>query len=200
MCRPRGFMKSQNRATHLLLWLCLFMIVAPGFTEQQMPKVTEEARDFKIFSDRVQEYVKMQRELKASLPPLNPTNDAAQIIEHQQALAGKIAEARRSAHQGDIFTSDVRERFHKIIDRTFHGPEGRIARETIRPDGSFRPVRLHVNDVCSEKIPSVTMPPTLLLKLPELPQELTYRIVGFDLTLQDTEARLIVDLIPNAIR
>ena len=37
-----------------------------------MPQVSEEARDFKIFSDRVQEYVKMQRELKASLPPLIP--------------------------------------------------------------------------------------------------------------------------------
>ena len=94
----------------------------------------------------------------------------------------------------------MRERFRKIIDRTFQGPEGRLARETIRPDGSFKPVRLHVNDVCSEKIPSVTMPPTLLLKLPKLPPELTYRFVGYDLTLQDTEARLVVDLIPDAIR
>jgi len=38
-----------------------------------------------------------------------------------------------------------------------------------------------------------------LRRLPELPQELVYRIVGHDLTLQDTKARLIVDLIPNAI-
>ena len=194
-------MKRQIRATRLILWLSLLMIPAPGLTEQQaMPQVSEEARDFKIFADRVQEYVKMQKELKASLPPLNPTSDAAQIIEHQHALAGKIADARRKARQGDIFTSDVRERFRKIIDRTLRGPEGRLARETIRPDGSFKPVRLHVNDVCSEKIPSITMPPTLLLKLPALPQELIYRIVGYDLTLQDTEARLIVDLIPDAIR
>jgi hypothetical protein len=44
-----------------------------------------------------------------------------------------------------------------------------------------------------------TTPPTLLVKLPELPQELAYRFVGRDLTLIDIEARLIVDLIPNAI-
>ena len=42
-------------------------------------------------------------------------------------------------------------------------------------------------------------PPALLLKLPELPQELAYRFVGRDLTLMDINARLIVDLIPNAI-
>jgi hypothetical protein len=45
----------------------------------------------------------------------------------------------------------------------------------------------------------VTTPPALLNRLPPLPQELAYRIVGRDLTLKDTKAGLIVDLIPNAI-
>ena len=92
------------------------------------------------------------------------------------------------------------ERFRKIIRREFHGPEGRLARQTIRPDDPSKViVRLHVNDVFPEGIPLTTTPPTLLLKLPELPQELAYRFVGRDLTLKDTKARLIVDLIPNAI-
>jgi hypothetical protein len=194
-------MKRQIRVTSLLLWLSLFAFVAPGFAGQaQTPRVNEEARDFKTFTDRVQEYVKMQKNLKASLPALNPTKDAARIIEHQHALARKIADARRDARQGDIFTPEVAERFRKIIDRTFRGPEGRLARKTIRPESPSKVVVLHVNDVYPEGIPLTTTPPTLLLKLPKLPQELTYRIVGHDLTLQDTEARLIVDLIPNAIR
>ncbi len=194
-------MKRRIRVTRLLLWLSLFAFMGPGFADQaRTPRGNEEARDFKIFTDRVQEYVKMQKDLKASLPALNPTNDAAQIIEHQHALARKIADARRDARQGDIFTPEVTERFRKIIGRTFHGPEGRLARKTIRPDSPSKIVVLHVNDVYPEEIPLTTTPPTLLLKLPELPQELAYRIVGHDLTLQDTEARLIVDLIPNAIR
>jgi hypothetical protein len=194
-------MKRRIRVTSLLLWLSLFAFVAPGFAGQaQTPRVNEEARDFKTFTDRVQEYVKMQKNLKASLPALNPTKDAARIIEHQHALARKIADARRDARQGDIFTPEVAERFRKIIDRTFRGPEGRLARKTIRPESPSKVVVLHVNDVYPEGIPLTTTPPTLLLKLPKLPQELTYRIVGHDLTLQDTEARLIVDLIPNAIR
>jgi hypothetical protein len=194
-------MKSQIRVNRLLLWLSLFAFVAPGFTDQaRTPRVNEEARDFKIFTDRVQKYVKMQKDLEATLPALNPTKDTAQIIEHQHALARIIAEARRDARQGDIFTPDVAERFRKIIDRTFRGPEGRLARKTILPDSPFKVAVLHVNDVYPEGIPLITTPPTLLLKLPKLPPELAYRIVGRDLTLQDTEARLIVDLITNAIR
>ena len=194
-------MKSQIRVNRLLLWLSLFAFVGPGFTDQaRTPQVNEEARDFKVFTDRVQKYVKMQKDLKASLPALSPTKDAARINEDQHALARIIADARRDARQGDIFTPEVAKRFRKIIDKTLLGPEGRLARETIRPDSSSKVVVLHVNDVCPEEVLLITTPPTLLLRLPKLPQELAYRIVGHDLTLQDTEARLIVDLIPNAIR
>ena len=194
-------MKRRIRVTRLLLWLSLFAFVAPGFAGQaQTPRVNEEARDFKTFTDRVQAYVKMQKDLEASLPALKPTKDAAQIVEHQHALARKIADARRDARQGDIFTHEVTERFRKIIRSKFHGPEGRLARRTIRQDDPSKViVRLHVNDVFPEGIPLTTTPPTLLLKLPELPQELAYRFVGHDLTLMDIKARLIVDLIPNAI-
>ena len=82
----------------------------------------------------------------------------------------------------------------------FTDPKAGSRAETIRQDDPSKViVRLHVNDVFPEGIPLTTTPPTLLLKLPELPQELAYRFVGHDLTLIDTKARLIVDLIPNAI-
>jgi len=194
-------MKHRIRVTRLLLWLSLFAFVAPGFAGQaRTPRVSEEARDFKVFSDRVQEYVKMQKNLEASLSTLKPTMEAAQIVEHQHALARRIADARRDARQGDIFTHEVTEQFRKIIRKTFRGPEGRLARKTIQQDTPFKPIVLHVNDVYPEDIPLITTPPTLLLKLPELPPELAYRFVGRDLTLKDIKASLIVDLIPNAIR
>jgi hypothetical protein len=194
-------MKRRIRVNHLLLWLCLVAFVTPGYAGQaRAPQDSEEAGDLKVFNDRVQEYVKMQKDLEASLPALKPTKDAAQIVEHQHALARKIADARRDAHQGDIFTDEVTERFRKIIRKAFHGPEGRLARKTIQQDTPFKVVVLHVNDVYPEDIPLTTTPPTLLLKLPELPPELAYRFVGRDLTLQDVKAGLIVDLIPKVIR
>jgi hypothetical protein len=190
-------MKRRIRVTRLLLWLSLFAFVAPGFTAQA--RDSEEARDLKTFTDRVQAYIKMQKDLEASLPTLKPTEDTAQIVEHQHALARKIADARRDARQGDIFTHEVTERFRKIIRKVFQGPEGRLARRTIQQDTPFKVVVLRVNDVFPDDIPLTTTPPTLLLKLPELPPELAYRFVGRDLALKDIKAGLIVDLIPNAI-
>ena len=193
-------MKRRIRVTHLPLWLSLFAFAATGLAGQaQEPRARENARDMKVFSDRVQKYVTMRKNLEASLSTLKPTMDAAQIVEHQHALAKKIADARRDARQGDIFTHEVTEQFRKIIRKAFRGPEGRLARKTIQQDTPVKAIALHVNDVCPEDIPLTTTPPTLLRRLPELPPELVYRIVGRDLTLQDIKARLIVDFIPKAI-
>lgn len=194
-------MKRRISVTRLLRWLPLFAFVAPGFAGQaRAPQASgEEARDLKTFAALVQQYVKMQKKLEASLPTLKPTKDAAQIVEHQHALARKIADARRDARQGDIFTHEVTERFRKLIRSAFEGPEGRLARRTIQQDTPFKVVVLRVNDVFREGIPLTTTPPILLSKLPQLPQELVYRFVGRDLTLKDTKAGLVVDLIPNAI-
>ena len=167
---------------------------------QRRSRAQEEARVFKIFTARVQQYVKLQKNVEASLPALKPTKEVARIAEHQHALARKIAQARRGARQGDIFTDEVTRQFRRIIRGEFQGPEAQLARKTIRPDDPSKViVRLHVNDVYPENLPLTTTPPTLLSKLPQLPQELAYRIVGRDLTLKDTKAGLIVDLIPNAI-
>ena len=194
-------MQRRIQVTRFLLWLSVFALMAPGFAGQpQKLQDNEEARDFRTFTDRVQAYVKLQKNLEASLPTLKPTKDPAQIIEHQHALASKIAEARRDARQGDIFTHEVTERFRKIIRKSFQGPEGRLARKTIQQDTPFKVPVLRVNDVFPDDIPLTTTPPTLMLKLPELPPELAYRFVGRDLALKDTKAGLIVDLIPRAIR
>jgi competence protein ComGC len=194
-------MKLRIQATRLLLGLVLFVLTVPGFAGQaQIPQDKKEARDYKIFADRVQAYIRLQKSLLDSLSTLKITNDAGEIVKHQHAMAEKIAHARRDAHKGDIFTHDVSKRFRKIIHNEFHGPEGRLARRTIRQDDPSKVMaRLQVNNVFPEGIPLTTTPPTLLFKLPELPQELAYRFVGHDLTLVDINARLIVDLIENVI-
>jgi hypothetical protein len=43
------------------------------------------------------------------------------------------------------------------------------------------------------------MPPRLLAKLPVLPSGLQYRFVDRDLVLWDSQADLVVDIIPDAI-
>jgi len=185
-----------------ILWLLVVAFVAPGFGGQAPVSQAgdEQARVFKLFTARVQQYVKLQKDVESTLPALKPTNEVARIAEHQHALARKIAQARSSAREGDVFTREVTRQFRRIIRGEFQGPGARDARRMIRPDDASKfSVRLKVNDVYRENIELTTTPPGLLRKLPQLPQELAYRIVGRDLTLKDTKAGLIVDLIPNAI-
>jgi len=58
---------------------------------------------------------------------------------------------------------------------------------------------LIVNGAYPGNLPLTTVPPTLLINLPQLPREVAYRIVGHDLVLLDTEARIVVDFIGGAI-
>jgi hypothetical protein len=44
-----------------------------------------------------------------------------------------------------------------------------------------------------------TVPPNVLANLPQLPEDLEYRILGRDLILRDVHANLIVDFVPRII-
>ena len=144
-------MKRRIRITHRLLWLSLFAFVVPGFAGQaQTPRDNEEARDFKFLPTASRHTSRCRKSLEASLPTLKPTKDAAQIVEHQHALARKIADARRNARQGDIFTHEVAERFRKIIRSEFQRTR-RPARAPDDPPG--RPVQGHCSSACERRVP-----------------------------------------------
>jgi hypothetical protein len=153
----------------------------------------------KVFADGVRKYVQMHEDLGSSVPAQKPTTEAAQITDRQHQLTGVIAEARRDAHQGEIFTEDVAEYFRKIIRKAFQEPGGRAMRQTIRERDPIKPIVLKVNTVYPDDLPRTTVPPTLLSRMPVLPKELAYRVIGHALVLQDTKTNLIVDFIPNAI-
>jgi hypothetical protein len=168
-----------------LFLLCTFPLLA----EQSKP----------AFLESVAKYIRLQQGLEDSAPAQKSTTESEQIAGRQNALALRIAIARLGARQGDIFTHDVAEQFEKIIRKAFKEPGGRAMRRTIRERNPVRPVVLHVNGVYPEDLTRTTMPPTLLNRLPALPKELAYRIIGSALVLEDVKANLIVDFIPNAI-
>ena len=62
-----------------------------------------------------------------------------------------------------------------------------------------RNVKVDVNTVYPTTIPLVTFPAGLLRKLPDLPPELEYRIVGRNLILRDVKANLIVDVLRDVV-
>jgi len=159
----------------------------------------DDAAGFKEFTGRVEEYLKLHKTVEKELPALKNKEELPEMITaHQQALARKIREARPHARPGDIFTHACREAFRHVIRSVFQD-QAAAARATIRQRDTVKEVRLRVNGIYPDAIAETTFPPTLLQKLPILPDELAYRIAGRDLVLVDRRANLVVDLLHEAL-
>jgi len=177
--------------------LLLIGIVASSIAG--VPQSAPDAR-FKDFSDRVATYVKLRKSAESGLPRLKKkTQDARKLDDRQEALVKKVRELRKGAKQGDVFTPAVSEAFAQMIKMEFAGPDGIQAEKTIRAGDALKGFKVYVNQIYPEALPFTTVPPTLLLKLPPLPADVGYRILGSDLLLVDSKSRLIIDYIPNAL-
>lgn len=190
--RSRGAPRWALLAAVLVAW-CVFALLAAAAGKEP----EEDAATFKAFSQRVDEFVRLHKSVEATLPKLKTTDLPEMIAAHQQALARKIREARPQAQRGDIFTDQAREAFRRTVRSEFQGPHASNARATIRQGDPVKAVRLRVNQPYPEGVPYTTVPPTLLLKIPKLPDEVAYRIVDRDLVLVDLNANLVVDWIPE---
>jgi hypothetical protein len=156
------------------------------------PPAGPESPAFREFTRRVQQYLKLRK----ATPRERTTKYQEEIADRRSALAQAIREARSGAKQGDIFSPEIADQFLKVIRSTLQGAN---VRKTIRQGEPVASVRVTVNGAYPEHLPLTTVPPTLLLRLPQLPERLAYRIVGHDFVLQDTEARLVIDFIPDAL-
>jgi transcriptional regulator with PAS, ATPase and Fis domain len=156
-------------------------------------------RGLKEFSDCVEAYEKVREKAEKSLPKFKKKSKQEVIAVQQQALVTKIRELRSTAQRGDIFTVSATEAIAQTIKAVFAGPDGHRVQNTIQTGEPLRGFEVQVNQRYPDSLPFTTVPPTLLRKLPRLPDEVAYRILGSDLLLVDRKANLIVDFIPNAI-
>lgn len=179
----------------LLRWL--FWSSAIVGTAQE--PISSEPHTQKEFAKRVEGYVALRNTAREGLHKLKPTESAADIEHHEEALADRIREMRRTASQGDIFTQVLSAEFKRSVALTMQGEGADRIRESLRRADPVHLKPLRVNESYPKGVPLQTTPPTLLLNLPKLPPELEYRVVGRALVLRDVEANLIVDFIPDAI-
>ena len=178
----------------------LFLLIAlSGVSAAQTAAPAPAPLAFQDFTARINEYLKLRKTVQSSIPPQKPTKKRKQIEQRQAALAQKIREARANAKRGDIFTPEVSTQFRQVIQNAFKGPNARYVRKTIREGAPLKGWTLGVNTDYPEHLPLTTVPPTILLNLPPLPNEVAYHIIGRDFILQDTEARMVIDFIPGAI-
>jgi hypothetical protein len=176
--------------------------------------VDMDAEELGKFRHEIEEYVELHQELLHRIPNVGPQATPEEITAHKEKMRVAIQKERQGERQGEIFRPDVEAAFRRIFAQELAGPEGPAivqgARQgNPRSEGvptarspnaeNKRAVTVAVNATYADDAPMSMVPPTLLLKLPQLPEQVKYRFVGRDLILRDTEANVILDYIKNIL-
>ena len=151
------------------------------------------------FEKRVREYVKLRNGVKEKLQTkISKDSTPEQIHAYMTSFEDAVRAARSGAKRGEIFLPEVATYIRTVLRKEFKGRDKAELRKTIlQAETAGVPVR--VNFPYPEQKEFTEMPPTLLLKLPQLPREIRYRFVGANLLLVDRENNVIVDYMPNAL-
>jgi hypothetical protein len=149
------------------------------------------------FKKRIAAYMKIHNDADGKVPSLKKTDDPKEISEREKLLAEAIMTLRPGARIGDIFAPEYQPYFIKIVQDDFkqRSAADRKALVVELPKN----LKVDINTVYPTTLPLETFPPILLRKLPDLPPELEYRIVGRSLILRDVKANLIVDILRDVV-
>lgn len=146
------------------------------------------------FNKQVQDYAALRSRLEEGLPPLRVTENADEIEAFERRLARRLREARGS-QRNRVFPPAMRRQIRWLL--VTQADAATIAAIMEDGPGEFD---IDVNDTYSKNRPIGTMPPKLLLLLPDLPRDVEYRFVGRHLILYDVRANMIIDRIEYALR
>lgn len=176
---------------------CLVALAVAGFADT----ADEQRATLKQFTTSIQQYVQLHRQIERQLPPLRARSDAQEIVESSNAMASALQTVRAGVREGNIFTATVgvllRSRIADALDARGFTAEEVIAASLEEADEEA-PL-----PVVNGRFPwtrGAEMWPCVLNALPDLPDELQYRIVGRDLVLIDVHANLVVDILRNAVQ
>lgn len=179
--------------------LCLASLPAAGQKMKAEPVARGATEEMvATFEQRVKDYVKMREKLEEKLPKLPKESTPEQIEAHKNTFREMVRAARAGAKPGDIFTPGIAGHIRATIKDEFKGAERRELRQEVS-EADNKGVPLRVNYTYSETKELVQIPPTLLLRLPQLPKQMRYRFVGRNLLLMDRENHLIIDYMTNAL-
>jgi hypothetical protein len=146
------------------------------------------------FNRRVHDYAALRAKLEQGLPPLVVTTNADEIERFERRLAERLRDAR-SSRRGQIFAPAMVRQVKRML--TLRADAATIA---LIMDDSPIEFDVDVNDTYSKRHALATMPPNILLLLPDLPPDMEYRFVGRHLILRDVRANTIIDEVPHALQ
>ena len=151
------------------------------------------------FASRIDAYMKLRKDAIKDAPPLKETKDPAKIKAAQDGMSREIRAARANATHGDIFTPEITAQFRRMLAPELKGEDGRDAKAIIKDDAPTN-IAFKVNAKYPEGAPVPTVPASLLVNLPTLPEPLQFRIIEKHLILLDEDADIIVDYALNIIK
>ncbi len=152
------------------------------------------------FTAAVTRYVEIHRAAVIALGPEVLHSDPAALLEQVCTFAATVTSARRCEGPGRIFTPAAAAFFRARIDA--------VVRET-GVDVADLLDEMEQNREDNAPLPEADEPfpwnagnimwPSMLSRLPRLPEELEYRFIGRDLVLLDVRASLVVDVLLGAL-
>jgi hypothetical protein len=179
------------------------------------PQTTEmDAHTLRKFQEEIEEYVELRKKVLEKLPPLGEKATPQEVSAHQKALTEAIVAYRKGKEQGDMFKGESEAAIRRVLQRELTGPDGpalikEIKQGNPKVEGNplpqnptkevKQPVVVAVNAIYPDAAPFSSVPPSLLLRLPPLPEQVRYRFVGRALILRDTEANVVLDFIPDVV-
>ncbi|MFN2510809.1 MAG: hypothetical protein ABR568_05120 [Pyrinomonadaceae bacterium] len=163
------------------------------------PAVTKQEKKMLAAFDRhVKDYLKQRERVKAKLAPLSKEATPEEIAAYQKRFVESLRAMRAGTKPGYIFNPQAAEYFRTVAKTDVPERDKPEIRQTIL-EADTKGVPLKVNYPYPETKELTQIPPTLLLRLPELPKEVKYRYVGRNLLLVDTDNNLIIDYMINAL-
>ena len=173
--------------------------LTPVAEQAKATGVNPDAAVLADFKSRIDAYMKLRKEAVKDAPRLKETKDPAKIRAAQDAMSMHIRAARANATHGDIFTPEIIAKFRRLLSPELKGDDGRDAKAIIKDDAPTN-ITFKVNAKYPEGAPVPTVPASLLVNLPTLPEPLQFRIIEKHLILLDEDADIIVDYAWNIIK
>ena len=198
-----------------LLWLAAASCATapqPSLVPPQM--VDMDAETLHQFQEGIREYLGLRESVLKGILRTRAEATPEQLAAHKQPLTDAIIAHRRAARRGKIFKPPVEAAIRRTLEREFSGPNGAaliaaIKQGNPKAEGNPRPqdptkqvmtpVVVAVNRVYPDAASSSSVPPSLLLRLPLLPEAVRYGFVGRTLILRDSEANVILDFVPDVV-
>ena len=186
------------RPALVMVLLAVLLVDAPEVSAfLQKEAVNPHAAALHEFQQRLNDYLELREELSKKLKPLSPTPSAAELTARQEALAAAIRTSRKMAKPGDLVPQAAAAHIANVCLEDFHFRNPQAKRATLQEVP--RAPRPAINRTFPEDAALPTVPPLLLSKLPQLPDNLQYRFYGRHIVILDGDTQIIVDYVPNVL-